>query len=117
MIRWTARILASLVTLFWLLAGILSGLNEMEPLNLESAIMTLLILSSTAFVVIAWFRERLGGLLLLLVGVGHSVFALLVAGHNHAMAVAISGLPYLIFGAMFLLSARHSDKAVAQETF
>jgi hypothetical protein len=116
MLRWTARILSTLITLYWLVIGILSGLKESAPLNLESAIMALLILASAVFVLIAWFRERLGGLLLLLVGTAHSIFALFAAGHNHAMAIAISGLPYLILGGMFILSIRDPGQSAVQKS-
>jgi hypothetical protein len=114
MLRWTARILATLVTLYWLLIGVLTGLHETAPLDLESAIMALLFITSTVFVLVAWVRERLGGILLLLVGSAHCIFAWIASGHNRLLAVAISGLPYLIFGGLFLLSARSSSGSVVK---
>jgi hypothetical protein len=63
-----------------------------------------LIVTSILGVLVAWFREGLGGAILLTVGVAHSTFALFAAGHNRGLAMLISGGPFLLIGVLFLAS-------------
>jgi hypothetical protein len=80
-----------------------------EPLSRdpESLIMAFLILFSIVGVVTAWFQELYGGVLLLVVGLMHCGFAFIVAGHNKAFAVLISGVPFIIAGLLFLTPGRN----------
>jgi hypothetical protein len=73
--------------------------------------MAFLILFSIVSVFIAWFREFYGGGLLVVVGLMHCVFAIIVAGHNKFFAVLISGVPFIIAGLLFLASWRESNVA------
>lgn len=104
--KWIARIIGSVFALFWLFIGVASGFDDPQPMNWESISMALLIGASAIGVIIAWFRERLGGVLLVFVGVAFSVFALISSGHNHLLAMMSSGFPYIIVGGLFLLSSR-----------
>lgn len=108
-LRWISRIAGTLVAGFWLSMGILSAIFEREPWTVEGFIMASLIVASAVGVGLAWWRARLGGIVLLLVGVAHCIFALVEARHNVAFAVLISGVPYLIVGALFLLAWRGSQ--------
>ena len=49
-----------------------------------------------------WVFIGIGGALLVLVGVAHGVFALVAAGHNQLVAVAVTGLPFVLVGLLFL---------------
>jgi hypothetical protein len=51
-----------------------------------------------------WWREEIGGILLILVGVAHSVFAYIAAGHRKVYAVVITSVPFLLVGSLFLAS-------------
>ncbi|MFH1446566.1 MAG: hypothetical protein ABIG43_04035 [Chloroflexota bacterium] len=107
--KWIARIIGSVFALFWLFIGVASGFDDPQPMNWESISMTLLIGAATISVIIAWFRERLGGALLIFVGAAYSVFALITSGEgisNKLIAVMSSGFPYIIIGVLFLLSSR-----------
>ncbi len=104
--KWIARISGSIFALFWLFIGVVSRFNDPLPMNWESIVMALLIGVSAVGVIIAWFRERLGGALLVIIGIAHSTFALISSGHNHLLAMMISGVPYIIVGVLFLLSSR-----------
>lgn len=97
-----ARTLGAIVAAFWLFVGIVEALTEKEPWTLESAIMGTLMTSSIIGVIVCWFREGLGALIVLAVAVAHTVFAYTVAGHNKGFAVAVSGGPFFIIGALFL---------------
>jgi hypothetical protein len=56
-IRWIARGTGSLVAVFWLLMGVLSGIIEPGPWSLESAIMGGLIVTSALGVLVARWRR------------------------------------------------------------
>lgn len=84
--------------------GILEAIFGSDPWTVESTILALLIVTAAAAVTVAWWREGIGGSLLLLVGVAHGVFAFVAAGHNKLFAVAITGVPVLLVGLLFLAS-------------
>jgi len=110
-LHWIARGIGSLVAAFWLFVGIISGINEPEPLTLEGAIMAGLIAASVLGVLIAWWGEGLGGIILLFVAIAHSTFAYIASGHNKGFAMLISGGPWLLVGVLFLTSWRRSTRS------
>jgi hypothetical protein len=107
-IRRTARGIGAFVAAYCLFMGIGYGIAEPEPLALENVIMTVLITTSVLGIFIGWRRERTGGTLLVVCAVAHSTFAFFAAGHNRGFAMLISGGPFLLIGALFLLAWRRS---------
>ena len=100
--RWIARGVGSLVVAFWLFMGIAYDIVESRPWTLEDMIMAGLVTTSALGVLIAWWREGIGGTILVICAAAHSTFAYVVAGHNKALAMLISGGPFLLIGALFL---------------
>ena len=109
-IRWLARGTGSLAAAFWLFVGIVAGISETEPWTVESAILAGLILSSALGVLIAWFREGIGGGIVVMCAIAHSTFAYIVSGHNKGFAMLITGGPFLLSGILFLISWWRSKK-------
>jgi hypothetical protein len=107
--RFTARGIGSLVAAFWLFAGIASAIAEPGPWTLESVIMAGLITTSVLGVLIAWWREGIGGTILVACAVAHSAFACVASGHNRGLAMLISGGPLLLAGVLFLASWRRAS--------
>lgn len=105
-IRWLARGLGTLLAGFWLFIGVLLAALGSEPWTPESAVMAILIVASALAILVAWWREGIGAILVILVGVAHCVFAFLVSGHNRLFAMFISGVPFLLVGILFLMSWR-----------
>jgi hypothetical protein len=114
-IRWIARGIGSLVAGFWLFAGIASGIVESGPLTVESGIMAGLITASAVGVLIAWWREGIGGIVVMACAVAHAIFAYVASGHNKGLAIAISGGPFSLVGALFLASWWRSRRWHAEE--
>ena len=102
--RWLARGIGSLVGAFWLFVGIASAIIESRPWTLEDAIMTGLIVASALSVLIAWWREGVGGAVVIICAVAHSTFAYIASGHNRGLAMLISGGPFMLAGILFLAS-------------
>ena len=76
-----------------------------RPFSYQSALLAALIVFSAGATAIAWWREHIGGLLLLAAGIGQAAFSLTTGGPNRLLAMAISGGPFLVSGALFLLSS------------
>ncbi len=90
--------------------GIGAAFIESPAWTFEDKIMAGLITGSLLSMLVAWFREGVGGMLLLVCGVAHSTFAYFAAGRNIALAMAISGGPFLVLGILFLLARRRSTE-------
>ncbi len=58
----------------------------------------------------SWWRERLAGVLLVLVSAGLGIHIGVYAGRNHFLVWLMLGLPYLVAGVLFLISGRLSTK-------
>ena len=101
-LRRLARGIGALIASFWLFIVVVSILPEGPELDTESAIMAILIFSSILSVIIAWFRELEGGIVILLVAIAHSIFALIAAGRNKGFAVLVSGGPFFVIGSLFV---------------
>ncbi len=101
-LRWIARGMGSLIAGLWLVAAVASALRAREPWTRESTIIALLVLGGASGVLTGWRRERIGGMILVIVGLAFSTFAYLSAGRNKGYAVLVSGGPFLIIGLLFL---------------
>ena len=103
-LRWIARGLGTLVAGFWVFIGILEAITGSDPWTAESTVMATLIVAAALAASTAWWRVGIGGILHILVGTAHCVFAFVAAGHNKLFAVAITGVPFLLVGTLFLAS-------------
>jgi len=65
------------VAAYWLFIGILSAIGEREPWMLESTMVASFIIALVLAVIIAWWREGVGGTI-----EAFSTFAYFTAGHN-----------------------------------
>ncbi len=72
--------------------------------------MGILVFISSVGVTIAWFREGIGGLIVVIGGIVLSIFAYITAGHNKVLAMTSSGIPFLIAGILFLIYWRRTRK-------
>ncbi|HEY47681.1 MAG: hypothetical protein AMJ88_08935 [Anaerolineae bacterium SM23_ 63] len=109
-LRRLARGIGTLMASLWLFIVVMSIFTESTAMDPESAIMAILIFSSIFGVIVAWFRELEGGIILLIVAIAHSTFAFIVAGHNTGLAMLISGGPFFLIGSLFIATWRRSKK-------
>ena len=103
-LRWAARILGLVFVGLWLFISVMMVIEEGIGRSVEDQIMTGLILFSAAAFAVAWWRQGIGGVLLLIAGIAHSTFAMFSAGHNIGLAMLISGGPFLLVGTLFLIA-------------
>jgi hypothetical protein len=107
-VRWSARAISTLAALFWLLilldiiaCDVLVGF---VCLNWEMAFLTGIVVASLLSVIIAWRREGIGGLVMILWGVIFTAIAYLTSRPQQVLSMLVSGVPFLISGLLFLTS-------------
>ena len=95
--------------------GITYDIVESRPWTLEDMIMAGLVTTSALGVLMAWWREGIGGIILVICAAAHSTFAYIVAGHNKALAMLVSGGPFFLIGSLFLTVWWRSRKRVTTQ--
>jgi hypothetical protein len=75
-----------------------------QPVIWQSYVMGSAAVVLIAGVVLGWFREKAGGILLIVAGLAFAIWSYFEAGHNKWFAFMISGFPYFITGMLFLIS-------------
>ena len=111
--RWSGRIIGGIGVLMWTFAMVAQTFVEPieDGVTAEAiGISTLVVLNVAAFL-IALRYERSGAIACLVTGTAFCVFALVTAGHNHLLAAAVSGGPFVFAGAMFLLADQLDEQA------
>lgn len=105
--RWVARAIGLVAAGCWAVplgAGLVMG--DAAAVSGEGIALSGLILFTVLGLVIAWRNEHAGGTIVVAGALALSVFAYLTAGHNKALAVLVSGVPFLVSGVLFLASSR-----------
>ena len=107
-IRWLARGISMLAAVFWLLilldiiaCDVLVGFVCM---NWEIALLVSLVVFSSLSVIIAWHRERIGGIVMIIWGLVFSVIAIVTSTSQRAFSIMVSGVPFIVAGFLFLAS-------------
>lgn len=109
-LRIIARIIGTAAAVWWFFSLLLSSITESgTPINLEAVMMGTLVSGNIAGVILAWFREREGGIVLGCFSSALSIFAYFSAGRNNLFAVLISGTPFLVVSIMFLILGYHKN--------
>jgi len=108
--RWIARILGTIIAVLWLLMGLGYAVGDEEPFTWESAVISVLVIALTVGVITAWFKEKIGGIILVTAGTVMCFFALITAGSNQLLAMLTSGFPFILVGILFLLAWQKTTK-------
>ncbi len=104
-LRWTARVIVILsLSIAWFVA-IGSTVND-PSFDLVGVALVVGLVAVTAVAVVAWFRERLGGIILIGLAVVGGIFAYLASTPNNLGAGMIFALPWLISGIFFIAANR-----------
>jgi hypothetical protein len=93
-----------------MLMQVVVGLQKgQDVLTLESGMLALLVLLNVIGTVIGWWRPVRGMKILIAGGLALSIFSMAAAGRNRALAVVISGLPFLLSGFLLWIITRSND--------
>jgi hypothetical protein len=104
--RWIGRVMGTLAAAFWLLIlldiVVCDAVGGFICINWEMALLVFIVAASMLCVTIAWRKEGLGGLILLLWGIIFTVFAGITSGSYRIPSMLVSGVPFLIAGLLLL---------------
>jgi len=104
-IHWSARIIGIIVSFFWVMSLIAGFIQEFgTPVSTEGFMLFSLIIANTAGVIVAWRKEKIGGIITVIAATSLCIFSYITAGHNKMIAVLFSGFPFLISGILFIIS-------------
>ena len=110
-LRGFARVIGSVVVAFFLLTGIGSAFGDSDPWTAESTVIAVLFTTLTVGVVVAWWREGIGGAIVTIGAITLGIFAYFSAGHNKIYAMLMMGVPLMVSGILFLICWRRSGCA------
>jgi len=107
-IIWIARIIGSISGAFWALSLIGSTITEIgTPVTtgvmIEGLILGGLVVVISTGIIIAWWNEKTGGIIITIAAAALCIFAYIDAGHHKIFAMLTSGFPFLISGILFLI--------------
>ncbi len=114
--RWLARGIGSPFAAFYVFMGLgyaIQGILDPEPVRAEGVIVAVLFSAGVIGVLIAWWRERIGGLVLVVDAIVLAVFVYVTAGHNRLGAALLIPGPLFISGVLFLMSWKRSVRTAA----
>ena len=116
--RWAARIVGLVITAFLLMMVIGETITSIQAegfkFDVESLFVVVPAVIALAGCIVSWWRERLGGSLLILVSIAFGVLPSIGAGWSILRALQgwlMLGLPFLIAGILFLISSWLSRKS------
>jgi hypothetical protein len=73
-------------------------------LSWEHVLLVGLVTASVLSVIIAWRRESIGGIVMILWGLAFASIAYVTSRPLQAFSILVSGVPFLIAGSLFLAS-------------
>lgn len=106
--RWVGTIVGSIYLLILVTPEELNT-NTNSP-GIEGMILGGLIIIAIAGIVIAWWREGVGGTIVTVTAIALCVFGLITAGRMKIIAALFGGGPFLLVGILFLISFWRSRK-------
>ena len=111
--RWAARIICLIVTVFGATMLIGEAVTEFisqgfVTTSIEGGLLVMIGLVALAGCVMSWWRDLLGSILLVVTSAGLGVHIGIFAGRNHFMVWSILGLPYLVAGVLLINAWRLS---------
>ena len=108
-LRWAGRIIASIVAIGFAVMLIGSVMTEgAGPITIETGTLLFLGVMSIAGGILSWWKDAASGILLFLISIGLGIHISCYAGHSHALAWVLIGLPYLVASILMISSWRLS---------
>ncbi len=105
-VHWVARIVGSLSAALFLFIGIVELISNTEPLTFEGRMIGAFGVIFMIGVLIAWWKEGIGGIVLITSAIAFGIFIYLTAGRNRLLASVLISSPFSISGVLFYLTRR-----------
>lgn len=114
--RWTARILGFIPSFFFVLFVTGEGIPDLIDGKTDVIPIMIMILFSVAGYLIAWWKSRIGAVMMIFGGFVMAIYLLFLGGDGIGRIVASFSLPFIIPGAVFFLMKNISPGKSAQGT-
>jgi hypothetical protein len=114
-LRWLARVIGSLWALFLLMMGIGYAVTDSDPVTMVSVMVGVTFAGFVIAVVLAWWREKIGAILLIIWSVLYMIFMVTVIKENAIRSMLVISAPFLISAVLFLLSHYRTNRKVITE--
>ena len=106
-IRWVARILGTVLTVYLVFSNVANLIMDFKTWDFIAYIFFAFIIIFAIGVIIAWFKEKIGGIILIAGAVAGSIFSIIAGLNNPDFDIMdfiiLAGLPFLIIGILFLV--------------
>jgi hypothetical protein len=114
--QWAARVISTVLVLFLAMMGFGQALDEGDfdfsgPESYMGLVIVAYVFVYLVAVVIAWFRERTGGMLLVVLGSIAIIFFMLTEKPEDYWVTLIIGAPFVISGIFYLMCWKRIQKA------
>ena len=118
-IRWIARILGTILAVYLVLTTIANLIMDFKAWDFIPYVYFAFFIVFAIGVIIAWFKEKIGGIILIAGAVAGSIFSIIVGLNKPDFDlldfIILAGLPFLIIGILFLVYWWKSRKLSASQ--
>ena len=106
-ICWIARILGSILAVYFVFTTVANLIMDFKTWDFVAYIFFAFTIIFAIGVIIAWFKEKIGGIILVAFAMAGSIFSI-IAGLNipdfdMMDFIILAGIPFLIIGILFLV--------------
>ena len=106
-ICWIARILGSILAIYFVFTTVANLIMDFKTWDFVAYIFFAFTIIFAIGVIIAWFKEKIGGIILVAFAMAGSIFSI-IAGLNipdfdMMDFIILAGIPFLIIGVLFLV--------------
>lgn len=105
-VRWIARVISSLAVAFFLFMCTGESMYDSEPATIEGIIVGGFAILLTVSVLISWWKERIGGIILTTLAIAFAIFIYITAGRYKVLASTTISSPFWISGVLFYISSK-----------
>ena len=113
-IRWIARILGTVLAVYLVFTTVANLIMDYKAWDFIAYIYFAFFIILAIGVIIAWFKEKIGGIILVAGAVAGSIFSIIVGLNNPDFDlldfIILAGLPFVIVGILFLVYWLKSKK-------
>ena len=113
-IRWIARILGTILAVYLIFTTVANLIIDYKAWNFIPYVYFAFFIILAIGVIIAWFKEKIGGIMLIAGAVAGCIFSIIVSLNNPEFDlldfIILAGLSFLIVGILFLVYWIRSKK-------
>ena len=115
-VRWIARISGAFLAVYLVFTTVANLIMDFKSWDFIPYVYFVFFIIFAAGVIIAWFKEKIGGIILIAGAVAGSIFSIIVGLNNPDFDlldfIILAALPFIIIGILFLVYCWKSRKLI-----